>query len=83
MSLTQSEDLINNNIRLRVVGRRDRFSSKLQQSIEDVERRSSLNTGLNLTVALDYGGRQDIAASAAAQIAHEVETGLLTCPPGE
>lgn len=72
----ESEDLIDNNIRLRVVGRRDRFSSKLQLLIEDVERRSASNTGLNLTVALDYGGRQDIA-SAAAQIAHEVETGLL------
>ncbi len=73
---TQSEDLMDNNIRLRVVGRRDRFSSELQQSIADVERRSLLNTGLNLTVALDYGGRQDIAA-AAAKIAHEVENGLL------
>ena len=73
----QSEDLIKNNIRLRVVGRRDRFSSELQQLIADVELRSSLNTGLNLTVALDYGGRQDIAA-AVAQIAHEVETGLLS-----
>ena len=49
----QSEDLIDNNTRLRVVGRRDRFSSELQQSIADVERRSSHNTGLNLTVALD------------------------------
>ena len=67
----QSEDLIKNNIRLRVVGRRDRFSSELQQLIADVELRSSLNTGLNLTVALDYGGRQDIAA-AVAQIAHEL-----------
>ena len=73
----QSEDLIDNNVRLRVVGRRDRFSAELQQSIADVERRSSLNSGLNLTVALDYGGKQDIAA-AAAQIAHEVETGLLS-----
>ena len=62
---------------MRVVGRRDRFSFELQQSIADVERRSSHNTGLNLTVALDYGGRQD-TATAAAQIAHEVETGLLS-----
>jgi undecaprenyl diphosphate synthase len=74
---TQSKDLIDNNIRLRVVGRRDRFSSELQELIGDVERRSAPNTGLNLTVALDYGGRQDIAG-AAAQIAHEVETGLLS-----
>ena len=74
---SQSKDLIDNNIRLRIVGRRDRFSPELQQLIDDVERRSASNTGLNLTVALDYGGRQDIAA-AAAQIAHEVETGLLS-----
>ena len=73
----QSEVLVDNNIRLRIVGRRDRFSPELQQSIADVERRSSLNTGLNLTVALDYGGRQDIAA-AVAQIAYEVETGLVS-----
>ena len=78
---SESEDLIDNNIRLRVVGRRDRFSSKLHQLIGDVERRSASNTGLNLTVALDYGGRQDIAA-AAAQIAHEVETGLLSARQG-
>jgi len=35
-----------------------------------------MNTGLNLTVALDYGGRQDLTA-AAVQIAYEVESGLL------
>ena len=74
--LTQSQELIDQNIRLRIVGRRDRFSDELQSAIRDVENRSSGNSGLNLTVALDYGGRQDIAA-AAAQIAHEVETGLL------
>ncbi len=73
---TQSKDLVDNNIRLRVVGRRSRFTPKLQQLILDVEGRSASNTGLNLTVALDYGGRQDIAM-AAAQIAHEVETGLI------
>ena len=72
----QSKDLIENNIRLRIVGRRDRFSSELQRLIGDAERHSAPNTGLNLTVALDYGGKQDIAV-AAAQIAHEVETGLL------
>ena len=42
----------------------------------DVEKSSAMNTGLNLTVALDYGGRQDLTA-ATAQIAYEVESGLL------
>ena len=74
--LTRSKELIENNIRLRIIGRRDRFSDDLQVAIDDVEKSSAANTGLNLTVALDYGGRQDLTA-AAAQIAHEVESGLL------
>ena len=73
---TQSKELIDNNIRIRVIGRRDRFSDDLQVAFDDVEKSSAMNTGLNLTVALDYGGRQDLTA-AAAQIAYEVESGLL------
>jgi undecaprenyl diphosphate synthase len=73
---TRSKELIDNNVRLRIIGRRDRFSHDLQDAINDVENSSSVNTGLNLTVALDYGGRQDLTA-AAAQIACEVENGLL------
>ena len=74
--LTRSKELIDNNIRLRIIGRRDRFSDDLQDAIIDVEKSSAMNTGLNLTVALDYGGRQDLTA-ATAQIAYEVESGLL------
>ena len=74
--LIRSKELIDNNIRLRIIGRRDRFSDDLQVAIDDVEKSSAANTGLNLTVALDYGGRQDLTA-AAAQIAHEIESGLL------
>ena len=74
---SQAQSLIDNNIRLRVVGRRDRFSLELKDLINDAEKRSEANNGLNLTVALDYGGQQDIA-TAAAKIAQEVETGLLS-----
>ena len=74
--LTQSKELIDKNIRLRIIGRRDRFSGDLQDAIFEIEKSSAMNTGLNLTVALDYGGRQDITA-AAAKIAYEVESGLL------
>jgi undecaprenyl diphosphate synthase len=45
--------------------------------MNDLEQRSSTNTGLNLTVALDYGGRQDIS-SAVTRIAEELESGMLT-----
>ena len=74
---TRMNELIESNVRLRVVGRRDRFSTDLKALIHDVEARSTLNNGLNLTVALDYGGSQDIVR-AAFRIAQEIETGLLT-----
>jgi undecaprenyl diphosphate synthase len=74
--LKRSKELIDNNIRLRIIGRRDRFSDDLQDAIDEVEKSSAFNKGLNLTLALDYGGRQDLTA-AAAQIAYEVESGLL------
>ena len=74
--LTQSKELVDNNNRLLIIGRRDRFSGDLQDAILDIEKSSAMNTGLNLTVALDYGGRQDITA-AAAKIAYAVESGLL------
>ncbi len=73
---TRLKELIDNNIRLRIIGRRDRFSDDLRVAIDGVEKSSAMNTGLNLTVALDYGGRQDLTASAA-QIAYEIESGLL------
>ena len=34
--LTQSKELIDNNIRLRIIGRRDRFSGDLQDAILDI-----------------------------------------------
>ena len=74
---TRMYELIEGNIRLRVVGRRDGFSAELKALIHDVEVRSAHNNGLNLTVALDYGGRQDIVR-AASRIAQEIEAGLLT-----
>ncbi len=73
---TQAQELLDANVRLRIIGRRDRFADDLTAAIQGLEQRSSKNTGLNLTVALDYGGRQDIA-SAALAIAKEVEAGML------
>ena len=73
---TQAQELLDANVRLRIIGRRDRFADDLCAAIQGLEQRSSKNTGLNLTVALDYGGRQDIA-SAALAIAKEIEAGML------
>ncbi len=53
-----------NNVRLRVIGERDRLPFDIVQLIADAEQLTGANLGLNLTVALSYGGRQEIVAAA-------------------
>jgi len=57
---SEAADLHKNNVRLRVIGARDRLSSDIVDMIENNEALTSANTGLNLNIALDYGGRQEI-----------------------
>ena len=57
-----------NNIRLKIIGDRNRFDKSLNQHIEDAERLTADNVGLTLTIAADYGGRQDIMQGMRAMI---------------
>lgn len=52
--------LYKNNLRLRVVGSRARFSAEIVECIEKAEAMTAANTGLTLTIAADYGGRWDM-----------------------
>lgn len=58
-----------NNLRLRVIGDRSRFSADIQNGIAQAEALTAANTGLTLTIAADYGGRWDILQAANALIA--------------
>ncbi|MFX4729044.1 undecaprenyl diphosphate synthase family protein, partial [Acinetobacter baumannii] len=49
-----------NGIRLRVVGDLGRFEPRLVELIRNAEALTEGNTGLNLTIAANYGGRWDI-----------------------
>ncbi len=53
-----------NNILFKVIGRKDRFSPKLVNLINSGINLTKYNTGLNLNIALDYGGRDDIIFAA-------------------
>ena len=65
------------NVKLRVIGNRSRFTPRLGKLIDWAEHETAANTGINLTLALDYGGRQDIT-SAARKLANEVANGMLS-----
>ena len=54
------DELNSNNVRIRFIGDRENLSKKLQDKMENAEKITLDNTGLNLYVALAYGARWDI-----------------------
>jgi undecaprenyl diphosphate synthase len=65
-----------NGVQMRFIGDRSPFSSKLRQLMDDAEIRTQANPGLCLAIAVNYGGRWDIA-EAARRIAARVQAGDL------
>lgn len=70
------KELKERNVILRFVGDTSAFSNKLQRLIQEAEFQTAENTGLNVNVAVNYGGRWDIA-QAARSIAGQVKAGEL------
>ena len=58
-------ELIENGVRLTVIGRRDRLADGLAEEITQAEQASSAGTRLHVRIALDYSSRDAIAAAAA------------------
>ena len=68
--------LIEKNIKLKVIGRRDRLKEDIVKRIEEIEKQSISNSGLTVVIALDYSGREDIR-SAIINIYNKVSKGNL------
>ena len=73
---SEVKKLHKNNIQLKVIGDKSRFSESLQKKIRDSEELTSQNTGLILNVAANYGGYWDIT-QAAQKMAVKVKLGEL------
>jgi undecaprenyl diphosphate synthase len=56
----ESSSLIKNNIRFKLIGDRKPFPKNLIDKIKELESLTEQNTGLTLSVAINYGGRWDI-----------------------
>lgn len=65
-----------NNVRMRFIGDRGRFSEKLCRKIGEVESLTGKNTGMTLMIAADYGGQWDIC-QAVQKLTQAVEAGKL------
>ncbi len=58
------DDLHRNNVRLTFIGAREELQPGLIRKIASAEEKTRNNTGLNLIVAVAYGGRWDIVTAA-------------------
>jgi len=70
------DELVERNVRMRIIGHRGRVANDIQQMILDSESRTAQNNGLNLTFAFDYGGKEEIV-SAARELARAAAEGRL------
>ncbi len=69
-------ELHRNGVRIRIIGERERLADDINKLIDDAEGLTKSNTGLNLIIALSYGGRSEIAR-AARRLAEEVLEGRM------
>ncbi len=70
------KDALKKGIRIRVIGDKERLSKDLQQLIEEIERDTADMDKLNLTFAINYGGRDEITR-AVRKVMAEVQNGTL------
>jgi undecaprenyl diphosphate synthase len=63
--LTETERCIEQQIRLNIIGRRDRLGPALLRAVEHGERQTAHCTGMHLRMAVDYSARHSILQAAA------------------
>ena len=71
-------ELARSGVRLRFLGQREVMAGDIALMMAEAEQRTQHNAGLTLTIALNYGSRQEIAR-AARELAERVAAGELDC----
>lgn len=69
--------MMRKNIRYNVIGNRDDLPDDVNQTLDEAIQTTSGNTGMVLTLALSYGGRQELT-SAAKRLASDILSGRHT-----
>ena len=75
----EADGLAAEGVRMRFIGARERLDPKLQALMAGIEARTAGNTRLNLTVAINYGGRDEILR-ASKRLADKIVAGQITDP---
>ena len=61
--LKKINNLVKSKIKLKIIGNKKKFSSKLQKLLTDSERKTSKNKKLQINLALNYGSKEEILNS--------------------
>lgn len=73
----EAQELFDSGVCVRFIGDRVRLDDKLVSLMDDLELRTADNDRVHLTVALNYGSRDEVTR-AAKRLAYEIEQGRLT-----
>ncbi|MCB0407562.1 MAG: isoprenyl transferase [Bdellovibrionales bacterium] len=73
---SETKNLIKNNIRFHCIGDLSQLPTSVLDQVNNTIEQTKNNTGMNLTFALNYGGRQEII-SAVKSLAEDVDAGRI------
>ena len=63
---SEIDELDEKNVRIRILGDKDGMPDKQRAALINAEERTKTNTGLNLNIAINYGGRAELVRAARA-----------------
>lgn len=75
--INEAKGLKNAGVRVRFIGDRIRLEDSLVKMMDDLEMLTADNDNVHLTIALNYGGRDEVTR-AARRLAYDIEQGKLT-----
>ncbi len=76
--IAERETLVENNLRLTVIGRRERLPQDVQDEMDRTIEACQANDGMTLVLAINYGSRSEIV-DAICKIAEKIHRGELHC----
>ena len=74
--MKESQNLVKDGVRVRFIGDRIKLDEKLVRLMDELELLTANNNVVNLTIALNYGGRDEVTR-AVQRLAHEVQKGRI------
>jgi undecaprenyl diphosphate synthase len=74
---SERKEMLDNGIRLNCIGHTEKLPPEVQKTLWQMIEMTSRNTEMTLTLALSYGGKQEIL-DAVQNIIHDIEQGTVT-----